>query len=248
MIMNISLELVPSKLDTLVVQLEKAKENFPEIEIINIPDLLRHEIRSWEGCKVAKESFNRVIPHIRAIDINPDMPLPMGEFLAKNNINEVLVLKGDLPQSIQQKIYDTSTTEVIRKFKSEYPKIKVYGAIDPYRSSLKSEKLYIEKKIRAGADGFFTQPFFDRRLLSLYEDILDGIDAYYGLSPVLSEGSQNYWYTKNNVIFPRSFTPDMNWNIRFAKEMLERAEAKNKNIYFMPIRTNIVQYLTNVFR
>ena len=40
-------------------------------------------------------------------------------------------------------------------------------------------------------------------LLEIYADILDGMDIYWGVSPVLSQRSVSYWRNKNNVIFPK---------------------------------------------
>ena len=41
------------------------------------------------------------------------------------------------------------------------------------------------------------------RYLEMYADLLDGLDIYWGVSPVLSERSVSYWRNKNNVIFPK---------------------------------------------
>lgn len=246
--MVISLELVPNNEELLAQQLSYTKSNFPQIQGINIPDLLRFDMRSWEGCKIAKSYYNRTIPHIRAMDIDLEEPLPMAKAFIENDICEVLILTGDLPQDMNRKIYQSSTIDVIRKFKTELPHIKVYGAIDQYRDSFKTELLYIKRKIYAGVDGFFTQPFFDLRLLSIYEEMLSGIDAYFGISPVLSERSQNYWHAKNNVIFPKEFIPDFDWNIKFAKEVLAFSSDKDRNLYFMPIKTNLENYLHSIFK
>ncbi|PKM95881.1 MAG: 5,10-methylenetetrahydrofolate reductase [Firmicutes bacterium HGW-Firmicutes-1] len=246
--MVISLELVPNNEELLSQQLSYVKSNFPNIEGINIPDLLKFEMRSWEGCRIAKGYYQRTIPHIRAMDIDLEEPLPMAKSLIENNICEVLILTGDLPQDMNRKIYHSSTIDVIRKFKTELPHIKVYGAIDQYRDSFKTEMLYVKRKIYAGVDGFFTQPFFDMRLLSIYEEMLSGTNVFFGISPVLSEHSQNYWHAKNNVIFPEGFSPNYDWNIDFAKKATEFADSKNRNLYFMPIKTSLEQYLHSVFR
>ncbi len=246
--MVISLELVPNNEELLSQQLSYTKSNYPEIEGINIPDLIKFDMRSWDGCKVAKKSYQRTIPHIRAMDIDLEEPLPMAKVLIENDINEVLILTGDLPQDMNKKIYHSSTIDVIRKFKTELPHIKVYGAIDQYRDSFKSEMLYIKRKLYAGVDGFFTQPFFDIRFMSIYEEMLSGTNVYFGISPVLSAHSQNYWHAKNNVIFPEGFSTEYNWNIGFAKNAMEFADSKNRNLYFMPIKTKLELYLHSVFR
>lgn len=242
---KISVEIVPRDKEYLLDELNVVKQ-FKEIDIINIPELLRYDIHSWEGCKIAKQYFNQAIPHIRAIDIDLDQPLPMVEFSRENNINEVLVVTGDPPQDMGRKIYPTISTDVIRKFKMEMPEVKVYAGIDQYRTSMRAESYSIKRKIQAGADGFFTQPFFDLRFLEIYAELLEGKEVYWGVSPVLSDKSVNYWETKNNVVFPKNFAPTLEWNIDFAQKVLEFVTRTNSNIYFMPIRTKLADYFSGI--
>ncbi len=244
---RVSVELVPRDEVAIKEELELLKENFSGIDVINIPELLRYDIRSWEGAKIAQNYYENTMPHIRAIDIDLDKPLPMTEFLLENKINEVLVITGDPPQDMSRKIYPTVSTDVIRKFRDELPHIKVYAGIDQYRSSMRQEEYNIRRKIQAGAAGFFTQPFFDLRYMEMYAEMLDGREVYWGVSPVMSERSVNYWETKNNVIFPKNFVPTLEWNIDFAQKTFDFVRKKNTNIYFMPIKTNLLPYLTGAF-
>ncbi len=245
--MRIAIELVPRDKESLLNELNLVKKHYQAVDTINIPDLLRYELRSWEACSLAQSSYRSVIPHIRAIDINLDKPLPMAEYLIANQIQEVLVITGDPPQDMRWKIYPTTSIDVIRKFKAEIPGIKVYAGIDQYRESMRKEADYIKRKIQAGADGFFTQPFFDLRLMEIYTEILQGQEVYWGISPVTSEKSLHYWETKNNVVFPASFQPNLEWNIAFARQALDFTRQTQANIYFMPIRTNVDQYLQGIF-
>lgn len=245
--MRVSVELVPRDIESLKEELSLLKEKFDCIDVINIPELLRYDVRSWEGAKLAGQFYANTMPHIRAIDIDLDEPLPMAEFLLENNINEVLVITGDPPQDMTRKIYPTVSTDVIRKFKNELPHIKVYAGIDQYRSSMRQEEYLIKRKIQAGADGFFTQPFFDMRYIEIYAELLGAKEVYWGVSPVMSSRSMNYWETKNNVIFPKNFEPNLAWNINFAKQVGDFVKKNNANIYFMPIKTNLISYLTGAF-
>lgn len=244
---RISVELVPRDEAAIHEELKVLKDNFDCIDVINVPELLRYDVRSWEGAKIAKNFYKDTMPHIRAIDINLDKPLPMAEFLVENDINEVLVVAGDPPQDMTRKIYPTVSTDVIRKFRDELPHIKVYAGIDQYRSSMRQEEYNIRRKIQAGAAGFFTQPFFDLRYMEMYAEMLEGREVYWGVSPVMSERSVNYWETKNNVIFPRDFKPTLEWNINFARKTMEFVKNNDTNIYLMPIKTNLLPYLTGAF-
>lgn len=240
---RISVELVPRSEAALCEELELIQENFDCIDVINIPELLRYDLHSWEAAKTAKKYCKNVMPHIRAIDIDLEQPLPMAGFLRENGIREVLVVTGDPPQDMTRKIYPTVSTDVIRKFHEELPDVKVYAGIDQYRGSMRQEEYNIRRKIQAGAAGFFTQPFFDLRYLQIYAELLDGKEVYWGVSPVTSERSVNYWETKNSVVFPKGFRPTLDWNIAFAREAMAFVKEMGANIYLMPIKANLLPYL-----
>lgn len=246
-IMKISIELVPTNEDKLISELSLVQAKYPEIDIINIPDLTRYPLRSWTACGMVKPYYETAIPHIRAIDFDFNKPLDFIESLKEHQINDVLVLKGDLPQNMKQSVYTTSSIDLIRRLKSEVKDIKVYGAIDQYRTSMREEYEYIHYKLNAGVDGFFTQPFFDLRFLEMYLDMLEGNNLYIGLSPVVSQLGANYWRTKNNVIFPKDFEPTYAWNIDFAKKAMAIIEKAGANAYFMPIVVDLERYLDGVF-
>ncbi|MBF0371130.1 MAG: methylenetetrahydrofolate reductase [Magnetococcales bacterium] len=240
---RISMELVPRDEESLQEELDLVKNTFPKVDTLNIPDLPRFKVRSWRGCELARGQFGSTIPHIRAVDCDPDKPLAMAETLVANHINEVLVVTGDVePGSIPR----SNALEIIRKFKRELPGVKVYGALDPYRSGFKEELDYLKRKREMGADGFFTQPFFDIRLLEIYQEALEGSDVFWGVSPVTTENSQKYWESRNKVVFPKSFVPNLEWNRKFAAQALQFVRERGAHIYFMPIRVNIERYLGGI--
>ena len=244
---RISLELVPHDEGALRADLELVKKNFPAINLINIPDLLRLETRSWQGAAIAGEYYGAVMPHIRAMDINLDQPLAMKDFLVVHNITEVLVIEGDPPQDMRHSVYPTMTTDVIRKFHAEMPQVKVYAGIDQYRGSMKDELYRIKRKQQAGAAGFFTQPFFDLRFMDIYADMLAGLEVYWGISPVTTLTSASYWERKNQVVFPQGFEPTLEWSVDFSHKVMDFADKNKGNVYFMPIVVDLTKYLNGVF-
>ena len=127
------------------------------------------------------------------------------------------------------------------------PEVTVYAGIDQYRSSMRQELYRIKRKKQAGAAGFFTQPFFDMRYLAIYADMLQGLNIYWGVSPVLSARSQSYWERKNNVVFPSGFTPTLEWSTDFARQVMQWTRDHDANIYIMPIKTGLKEYLTGIF-
>ena len=243
---RISVELVPRDEDALRQELALLGKFQDKVDVINIPDLLRFPIRSWQGAAVAKEYFPASMPHIRAMDIDLDKELAMKDYLRAHDIREVLVIEGDPPQDMMHEVYPTNSVDVIWKFRKEMPEVKVYAGIDQYRGSMAQELYRIKRKLQAGAAGFFTQPFFDMRYLSVYADMLQGLEVYWGISPVMSARSQSYWERKNHVVFPHAFEPTLDWSIGFAKEVMDFAEREDANVYLMPIKTNLEAYLAVV--
>ena len=243
---EISLELVPRNELSLRKELELVRQHFPQIKRINIPDILRFDTRSWQGCAIAGEYVPHTIPHLRAIDFNPDAPLPILDQLCRKSVEAVLIINGDPPQDMKHTYYRTSSLELIRRLKRERPELTIYAGIDPYRSGIKDEIDYMRAKQDAGADGFFTQPFFDLRLMEIYQGFFHNTTIYWGVSPVLTDSSRSYWENKNHAVFPRDFQATLGWNHEFARKSLEFAHGHHDNVYFMPIRTDIVQYLQGI--
>lgn len=56
---RVSVELVPRDEAAIKEELELLKENFSGIDVINIPELLRYDIRSWEGAKIAQNYYEK---------------------------------------------------------------------------------------------------------------------------------------------------------------------------------------------
>ncbi len=245
---RISIELVPRDEESLTRELHLARESFPSVDTINIPDLLKFGVRSWEGCRKAKAYFSHAIPHLRAIDFDLNKPFPLKEMLLQSGIEEVLVIAGDRPQDMSRRVFRTSSVDLIRAIKEQVPELKVFAGIDQYRSGIKAELDYVEEKLEAGADGFFTQPFFDLRLMQIYHDLLKGLEVYWGASPVTSLRSKDYWENLNKAVFPPDFEPTLAWNRRFAREALEFCDKTGSCIYYMPIRVDLVDYLSGIIR
>jgi methylenetetrahydrofolate reductase (NADPH) len=244
--MRISVELVPRDEGTLLREAVLLRDRFPCVGQLNIPDLLRFPLRSWEACRLTHTHFPVSIPHIRAMDLPADGALSEVEQILGKGFSEVLVVSGDQPQAEARRSDPTNAVTVIRRLKREWPNLKVYAAYDPYRQGMRAECAYAEEKLEAGADGFFTQPFFDLRLLELHAELLADHTVFWGLTPVTTESSRAYWAKSNHVIFPRDFAPTLEWNQRFARCALEFLRGAGGNVYFMPIRVDLERYLDGI--
>ena len=245
--MKISLELVPRCEQYICEQVAFVEREIPDISAVNFPDLLRFDIRSWDACRmVAHSSLDRMV-HLRAIDFDMRQPFPLTDFLKEHRIRKALVIEGDKPQDMKHAIYPTSSIDLIRKLKKEIGDITIYAAFDPYRNNIRYELEYLQQKIEAGATGFFSQPFFDLRLLEIYSEYLEGQDVYWGISPVTGQRQKLYWETRNRAVFPKSFAPTLEWNVQFGQEVLRFCQKSNFNLYLMPIKVNLAEYLKKLF-
>ena len=74
---RVSVELVPREEESLRNELTLLQQYQEQVDVINIPDLLRFDLRSWQGAVVAQDYFRMSMPHIRAMDIDLDKELPM---------------------------------------------------------------------------------------------------------------------------------------------------------------------------
>ena len=244
---RISLELVPRSEESFSEELKLVRKQFPCVDTLNIPDILKFDVRIPEACNVAAPYFANVIPHIRAVSINKEEEFSYKEFFIEKNITEVLIVLGDNPEIVSESENPCTSLELIEKIKVEMPRVKVYAALDQWRTTFEEEMDYVHQKKDAGADGFFTQPFFDLDLMEKYAGVLEDTEVFFGLAPVIRESSKEYWQEKNNVIFPEDFKCTMDWNQAFAKDVLKRTDADNTHVYLCPITIDFVEYLKGIF-
>ena len=177
--MRISVELVPRSEAEVYADASLVHAAMPEVNAFNIPDLMHFPLRSWDACAIASKILPASIPHIRAIDIPPLGDLPMAEAILAAGLSEVLVIRGDPPRDLSHQTYPNTSDDIIRRFKRHHPKLKVFAAFDPYRQSFRDELDAVARKMDAGADGFFTQPIFDLRLLEVCAEMLRGHNVFW---------------------------------------------------------------------
>jgi methylenetetrahydrofolate reductase (NADPH) len=237
---RLSVELVPRTPEDLINEARTVKALFPAADTLNIPDLMRFPLRSWDAAKLAQPYCKRVIAHIRAIDIAPDAPLPGANQLG---LEEVLVVHGDPPADLSRRTYPNNSESVIRRYRREAPHLRVYAAFDPYRRAPWQELEDIARKKDAGAEGFFTQPVFDFKLFDLCREWLKNETVFWGLSPVIGPRSRSYWETTNHIVFPHDFDPTLEANVAFAGKVLRELSHTQGNAYLMPVRIKLEQYL-----
>ncbi|WP_158743855.1 methylenetetrahydrofolate reductase [Acidisphaera sp. L21] len=240
--MRISVELIPRGEAEVLADAATVRAALPAANTFNIPDLMRFPLRSWDACALARSVLPAAIPHIRAIDIPPGDEQALGDTVAAAGLTEVLVIKGDPPSDMSRHTYPNSSEAVIQRLKRHHPNLRVYAAFDPYRQGFRDELAEVDRKRDAGADGFFTQPLFDLRLLTICAEMLRGTEVFWGIAPVLGERSKAYWETTNRVVFPPDFSPTLEWNREFARAAVGLISSLAANVYFMPIKVNLAKY------
>lgn len=238
--MKISFEIVPRSQEAFDQQYAFVQTLGNGINIINVPDIQRFDLRSWELATSIDRARYRFIPHFRAIDFKLDGG-ELFRIIEDYQLDSVLLVTGDPPEGMKR-YYPTDVVDLIRVVHQRFPTLDIYAGFDPHRQGLQDECDYIQRKVDAGAMGFFSQPFFDHRMVDIYAEQMSGLETYIGISPIVSNASMNYWEVKNKVRFPAGFRPEYDWNGRFANELIATAAAAGLNVYFMPIRIDLARY------
>lgn len=243
--MRVAVELVPRDAEQFLAQLH-GLTGLSRVDIVNVPDLAHFGMRGWEAA-LAVRSFEqgryRAVPHLRAMDIDPSRPWQPAADLGRAGVDEVLVVTGDPPSDMAHEVTGASAVQVIRALKGAHPEWRIYAALDPYRNGFAEERDYVLRKLDAGADGFFTQPFFDLRLLGVWRELMGNVPVFWGVTSVTSQRSMRYWLARNRAVFPAGFEPTLAWHTRFAADALAFAEHHDADIYFMPIRVSVGEWL-----
>lgn len=243
--MRLSVELVPRDEASLAAQLKEVS-CLQRVDTVNVPDLSQFALRGWQAAAQVRRAGNwSAVPHLRARELCAE-PLSVSEAvgaLASAGVREVLVVSGDLGPAGPGSTTDTPALEAIRLLKDADATLKVYAALDPYRAGFAEELAYAHAKLTAGADGLFTQPFFDLRLLDVWRELTAGVEVFWGVTSVTSPRSQRYWLSRNRAVFPAGFEPTLEWHRALAARMLDDVGSWGGNLYFMPIRVGIVDWL-----
>ncbi|KAF3977490.1 MAG: methylenetetrahydrofolate reductase [Methylococcales symbiont of Iophon sp. n. MRB-2018] len=238
--MKISFEIVPRTTQAFDDQYQFALSLGKSISMINVPDIQRFDIRSWDTVDKIDRNVHQFVPHFRATDFSLESG-DIFKIIEENELDHVLLVSGDPPEGMR-KVHDTSVLDLIASVGKRFPEVTIHAGFDPHRSGLQDECDYVFRKVDAGASSFFSQPFYDPRLIEIYAEHLQEVDTFIGLSPITTTSSKNYWKVKNKVKFPNAFKAEYAWNIDFSNQVIAMAQEMNFNIYFMPIRIDLERF------
>ncbi len=240
--MRLSVELVPRDPGSLAAQLGEVG-CLGRVDTVNVPDLEQFALRGWQAAlQVRSAGPWAAVPHFRASEVLSDEAAgwPALSRLGSAGVGEVLVVSGDAAMPTDGR---GPAVEAIRALRGAHPGLRVYAALDPYRSGFAAELAYAEAKLAAGADGLFTQPFFDLRLLAVWQELTAGLEVFWGVTSVTSPRSQRYWLARNRAVFPAGFEPTLAWHRDLAARALDHVAASGGHLYFMPIRVSVRDWL-----
>lgn len=239
------IELVPRSIEEVVAQAKELVTRFSFLDGVNIPDVVRLPLRSHDVALALAGEGITAIPHIRCIDRPLEESVALVERLKAGGVTQVLIVSGDRPKG-PATTFDMSPLDLIPAIKSQVSGVIVYAGVDPYRSNVTAEIEYAQKKHLAGADGFFSQPFFDLHFAQYYAQLLSHSSCFLGVAPVTSPASKTYWETVNQVVFGNHFELSLEYNARFAANMFRLADHLNTHVYLMPIKVDPAVYLTEI--
>ena len=239
-------ELVPRDLDLLHSEAKDLLDRFPFLDGFNIPDVVRLTTRSHDAAGSLLKNGIAAIPHVRTIDRPLEETMSIVSDLLEHGLDRILFITGDEHAHLPS--HNVKPLHAVEEAKKRFPNLKVYCGLDPYRASLKNELTYCAEKISAGADGFFSQPFFDPNLARIYLEQLPESEMFIGLSPIVTEASRNYWISRNHAVLPKNFDLSEESNFRLGKQLVELAAQFGQHCYLMPIKFPAADYVRGVFK
>ncbi len=244
---DIALELVPRSLDGILAESKKSLSTFPFITSVNIPEIRRLPIKSFEPSLELLENSVPTTPHFRMIDRSEKELIEKISLLVRAGLKQVLLIGGDPPNEADFVPSGLTTLQGIKAVKREFPQLKVFAGLDPYRNPFREELDYAFRKLEAGADGFYSQPFFSVGMLELWVEQLPDTEIYFGIAPVYTERSRNYWERVNKVVFPPNFSFARDYNTRLARQLLVTISETRSRACLQPVSNGAIEYLQDIF-
>lgn len=239
---SIALELVPRSLDSLLEESRNCLSKFP-LTTINVPEIRTVATKSYESAHYLLENHVPVTPHFRMVDRSLTELIEKLGILTAIGLREVLIIAGDPPKDPGFQPSGLTSVLAIREIRKLFPTLKIFAGLDPFRTSFREELDCAKRKLDAGADGFYTQPFFSVGMLEQWMEQLPEAEVWYGIAPVLSEKSKLYWENTNKVVFPPDFTIDLDGNVRTGRALLKSIADAKQRAYLMPVRVDAAEYV-----
>lgn len=236
----ISLELVPRDVTSLLAEARECLGIWG-VDRINVPDIRRMSLRSHDAAMELFKNNINAIPHIRTRDRSIVEQMGLIEPLVEQGLTEILLVSGDVFDDDHDR--GCTPLQLLAELKKAFPKLLVYGALDPYRQDMRSELDYALQKLDSGMDALLSQPFFDENLLEFWGRFFRAGQLWAGVAPVNSSKSQEYWEKVNKVPFSTPLDYSLEGSARSGAALVNLALEMGHRAYLMPIRMKAVDYL-----
>jgi len=216
----VSFEIFPPKNDLDGLKLEKLMGHLLVLKKYN-PDFI--SLTYGAGGTTQNSSLNiieriqqelkfSVMPHFTCVGSSREQVKGYLKEIQELNIKNILALRGDIPQGMEQKYFDFNhANELVEFIKSEtqlsigvagYPECHI--DCDDLLLDMKN----LKRKVDAGADAIFTQMFFDNdkffSFVQLAKDKGIDIPIIPGILPIMSYGQLERMLSMARVTLPSS--------------------------------------------
>ncbi len=170
--LSISFEVFPPKTETNFESVKNATE-----EIARLKPLFMSVTYGAGGgtskytleiARNIKESYNvPTLAHLTCVSSTKETVRKRIEDIKKAGIENVMALRGDIPNDYNGPWHYKNAVELVRELKDEGFSIggACYPEIHPESKNQKEDILYLKEKVDAGCDFLTTQMFFDNNLL-----------------------------------------------------------------------------------
>lgn len=208
--------------------------------------------------RVQKELGFNVMPHFTCVNASRKQVKGYLEEIQSLGIKNILALRGDVPEGVEQKNFDFHyANELVGFIKAETNlSIGVAGYPECHIDcdSLTLDLNNLKRKVDAGADAIYTQMFFDNdkffEFCELTENIGIKTPIIPGILPIMSYGQLERMLTMARVTIPKSLMnklerfKDNNDDIKkvgieFASNQCQQlVEAEVKGLHFYTLNTS----------
>ena len=165
---------------------------------------------SFELIKNIQQTEFNVMPHFTCICSSKDFVKTHIHTLEENHIENILALRGDIPEDKRLCCYDfryaNELVEFIKTNSNLSTGVAGYPEGHIESASLHCDIENLKKKIDAGADAIFTQLFFDNNKFFKYIELIRKkgitVPVIAGIMPILSKKQIDKMTTLANISIP----------------------------------------------
>ena len=153
-----------------------------------------------------------VLAHLTCLSSTKEQVNGMLESYRSHGIENIMALRGDIPQDGELPDDFRHASELIRLIKDIAPDMTIGGACypegHPESESIEKDLVYIKEKVSAGCDFLTTQMFFDNDVMYRYEEKLRnsgiGVPVLAGIMPITRANQLGRSVTLSGTTVPRS--------------------------------------------